>query len=154
MIRRFLILTLMGLTACSGGSPTVVASTTPPTILLPAEPAPDPTILFIGELHGFAVNEGNTWVAVAEVTILNGEDEPVAGARISGEWDEGGTETSACTTDDTGTCDLESGSIRKRVGQTVLEITDIEHDQRTYHPELDQVENPEGQPRELKIRKP
>ena len=48
---------------------------------------------------------------------------------------------------------MESGSIRKRVGQAVFEITDIEHDELTYHPELDLVEDPEDQPRELTIRK-
>ena len=110
--------------------------------------------MFIGVLHGFPVNEGNTWVAVAEVTIFDTDDDPVADVRISGEWDEGDTDTTACTTDATGTCELESGSIRKRVGQAVLEITDIEHDELSYHPELDLVEDPEDQPRELTIRKP
>ncbi len=37
--------------------------------------------------------------------------------------------------------------------QAVFEITDIEHDELTYHPELDLVEDPEDQPRELTIRK-
>lgn len=110
--------------------------------------------MFIGELQGFPVNEGNSWMAVAEVTILDDDDEPVAGVRISGEWDEGDAEATACTTDDTGTCDLESGSIKKRVGQTVFEITDIEHDALTYHPELDRIADPEDPQRELQIRKP
>ncbi|NNC91757.1 MAG: hypothetical protein HKN80_04635 [Acidimicrobiia bacterium] len=154
MMKRLLILALMALSACSGGSPTVVDPPTPSTILLPAEPAPDSTTMFIGELRGFAINEGNTWVAAAEVTILDGEDEPVTGVLISGKWDEGETDTTACTTVDAGTCELESGSIRKRVGQAVLEITHVEHDVLNYDRKLDLVDEPEDQPRELTIRKP
>ncbi len=110
--------------------------------------------MFIGELGAAAIRQGNTWVAVAEVTVLDGDDQPVAGALVSGAWDEGDTDTTACITDQSGRCELESGSIRRRVSQTTVAITDVEHDELSYQPELDAVDNPEDQPRELAIRKP
>ena len=109
--------------------------------------------MFIGHLSGSPINQGSTWVAVVEVTILDNDSAPVAGVRIAAEWDEGDTDGTACTTDENGGCELESGSIRKRVSQTVLEITDVSHDELTYSPELDDVADP-ARPRELTIRKP
>ena len=79
---------------------------------------------------------------------------PVVRAATAAEWDEGDEDSTACTTDANGACELESGSIRKRVSQTVLEITDVSHDELTYAPEFDEVADPEAQPRELTIRKP
>jgi hypothetical protein len=110
--------------------------------------------MLIGELLGSAVNDGNTWRGVAEITMLTIDGEPVTGAVVSGSWDEGDTEDVTCITDEAGACQLESDSIRKRVGQTVLEITDIEHSELSYRSDLDMVDEPESQPRELTVRKP
>jgi hypothetical protein len=156
MTRYLLFLAMAALAGCSGGAPTVDAPATPSTILLPAEPAPSEAlgIMFIGELAGTAVNDGNTWVAVANVTVLDGAGEPVPDVRVSGEWDPGDTGEVFCTTDEAGTCDLESDSLRKRVPLAVLRITAIEHRRLTYHPNLDEADASPEQPRELIVRKP
>lgn len=151
MIRRILILGLVVLAGCSEAAPTVEP---PSTILLPADPDPSPSAMFIGELAGSAINEGNTWSARASVTVLDGDREPVANAVISGEWSEGDTETAACTTDEIGTCEIESDSLRKRVSHAVFEITNLEHARLTYLPEPDQLEDPDDQPRVITIHKP
>jgi hypothetical protein len=110
--------------------------------------------MFIGKLEGSATNEGNTWLAQAAVTVLDGGNQPVAGAVVSGKWSEGDSETTSCLTDETGACEMESDSIRKRVSRAVLEITNLEHESLTYFPEFDQVDNPEDQPRVITISKP
>ena len=69
MTRYLFVLALAALAACSGPTPAVE---TPSTILLPADPVPseEPNTMFIGELDGSSLNDGNTWVAVVEVTVL------------------------------------------------------------------------------------
>jgi hypothetical protein len=108
----------------------------------------------IAELTGSNINHGNTWVAVAEVTVVDSQDDPVAGVEVSGKWDEGDIENPTCTTDKTGKCELESGSIRKRVSQTIFEIIGLEHDVLSYDPDLDAVDSLESQPSDITIRKP
>lgn len=110
--------------------------------------------MFIGELAGFAVNQGSTWVAHVVVTVLDADDEPVAGAMVSGAWSEGDTDTASCTTDETGACELESDSIRKRVSTVVFEIINLEAESLSYLPELDNVGDPGEQPRSISIAKP
>lgn len=156
MIKRFLVIALIALAGCSSASPTVEAPATPSTLLLPAGPAPTqtPSVMFIGELVGTGINNGNTWIAVAELTVLDGAGEPVAGVIVSGEWDEGDTEEASCTTDEDGTCELESDSLRKRVPSAVLEIADLDHDNLEYRSDLDVVDDPEERPRQLAISKP
>jgi hypothetical protein len=156
MIKTFLVIALIALAGCSSASPVVEAPATPSTLLLPAGPAPTqtPSFMFIGELVGASINNGNTWVAVAELTVLDGAEEPVAGVIVSGEWDEGDTEEASCTTDEAGTCELESDSLRKRVPRAVLEITALDHDNLEYRPNLDVVDDPEERPRQLAISKP
>jgi hypothetical protein len=154
MIRRAFILALFVLAGCSGGSPTGEPPTVPSTILLPADSAPASTAMFIAELHGLTINQGNTWLAQVAVTVRDADNEPVEGVLVTGAWSEGDTETTACTTDQTGTCDQESDPIRKRVGQTVFEITGLEHGWREYRPDLGRVDSPEEEPRTIIIRKP
>ncbi len=153
MIQRILILTLVVLAGCSGAAPAVERAE-PSTILLPSGPHSAPEAMFIGELAGSSTNEGSTWLARAAVTVLDGANQPVAGAVVSGNWSEGDSETSSCLTDETGTCEMTSDSIRKRVSHAVLEFTNLEHELLTYFPEFDQVDNPEDQPRVITIRKP
>ncbi len=126
----------------------------PPTILLPTDTEPGPAVMFIGELDGFAINQGPTWVAQAAVTVLNSEEQPVSGTVVSGNWSEGDTETTSCTTDEAGTCELVSDSIRKRVPKIVFEITDLQNESLAYLAGLDDVDSPEDQPRTITIRKP
>jgi hypothetical protein len=125
-------------------------------MLLPAKPEPTqaPNIMFIGELNTTSINNGNTWIAVADLTVLDDAGEPVAGVTVSAEWVEGDTEEASCTTDADGTCELESDSLRKRVPRAVLEITALDHDDLEYRPDLDAVDEPEEQPRQLAILKP
>ena len=110
--------------------------------------------MFIGELAGSSINNGNTWVAVVEVTVLDESGDPVPDTLVSGEWDLGDGGSVSCRTDAGGTCELESNSLRKRIPQTVLEITGLEHGNLVYQPDLDEVDDPGERPRELVVRKP
>ena len=152
MIRRALIFGLVVLAGCSEAAPTVEPSE-PSTILLPAASDVTQEAMFIGEVDVSTINEGSTWVAEVVVAVRDSENQPVAGAVISAEWSEGDTEATVCTTDNEGMCEFESGSIRKRVANAVLEITDIQHDSLTYVPELDEVDNPQDQPRVITVSK-
>lgn len=154
MTRYLLILAMVALAGCSGSPPQTETIPVPSSILLPASDTAVPPVMLIGELLGSSINDGNTWRGVAEVTMLTVDGEPVAGAMVSGTWDEGDTEHASCTTNEAGTCRLESDSLRKRVSETVLEITEIEHSEFSYRADLDMVDEPEAQPRELTVRKP
>ena len=87
-------------------------------------------------------------MAVARLTVLDGDGEPVAGALVTGEWNEGDTDAGACTTNETGSCELESGSMRKRVSQATFRITDVSHESLSYDPDVDDAD------RDLTVRKP
>ena len=110
--------------------------------------------MFVGGLDATSVNEGNTWLAHVRVTVMAGSGEAVTGALVSASWDEGDTGTASCTTGPGGSCDLASGSIRKRVASTELEITALEHRSFTDSPELDAVDYPEDALRSITIEKP
>lgn len=154
MLRRALIPFVIVLAGCSG-SPTVVDSVPPSSIiLLPDAPDLAPEGMFVAEFQGSAINDGNTWVAVGRVLVLDDADHPVAGALVTGEWSEGENEGAACTTDADGECDLESDSIQKRVGSAELEVTNVEHDSLAYLPELDDDFDPDGESLAVTVFKP
>jgi len=154
MLRRVLIPCVVVLAGCSG-SPTVIESVPPSSIiLLPDAPDPVASGMFLADLEGSAINNGNTWVAVTRVVVLDDGYEPVAGVLVAGEWSEGADEEAACTTDADGECDLESDSIKKRVGSAELEITTVEHDSLDYEPDLDDDFDPDETPLVVTVSKP
>ena len=76
------------------------------------------TAIHIGDLDGIPSNDGNTWSATVEVTVHDGNHNPINGAYVRGTW----TPTSAltaneCTTGDlggNGTCIMLYPSLRNR----------------------------------------
>lgn len=149
MIKRTVILGFAVLAGCSGAA---VQSTQPSTILLPAT---EPTALgmSISDLEGKSINDGNTWHAEIVVTMVDSDQEPVAGVTVSGEWSEGEDASVSCTTDENGVCEFESDSIRKRVGDVVFEITGLEHNSLEHLPEFDAVDYAEGENPSITVRK-
>lgn len=136
-IFRLLILTALIAAGCAGGAADDDQLVIPSTILLPAADDPAPSDLFVAGLASTAINQGPTWLARVAVSVTDTNDQPVAGAVVTGVWGEGETEIGSCTTDDVGECTLETSSIRKRVGSVELTIDSIEHAGLSHASDLD-----------------
>ena len=74
--------------------------------------------MHIGNMQG--QTKGN-WKAVVTVPVHDSNHDPVANATVSGTWtDSGKGAKNSCTTDVTGTCDVNSGKLN---GVTVTTFT-------------------------------
>jgi hypothetical protein len=136
-IRRLLIAIALIAAGCAGGAAGDNQLIVPSTILLPAADDQAPSTLFVADLAASQLNQGPTWLARVVVSVTDTNDRPVAGAVVSGVWSEGETGAGSCTTDVLGECELESSSIRKRVGSVELTIDSVEHAGLGHASELD-----------------
>ncbi len=64
---------------------------------------------------------GRDWVAVVTVTVVDGGDQPVQGATVTGTWKRG--EVSVCDTGETGSCVIEFAARGRNDEFTVTDIT-------------------------------
>jgi len=89
--------------------------------------------MHVGDLDGLGspVNRKN-WSATVSVLAHDAQDNPLAGASVSGSWSTGAS--TACVTDGTGRCNLSSGNISTSTGSAVLTITNISYPGSSYDP--------------------
>lgn len=96
----------------------------------------------VGSITGDKTVKGGSgqWTALVTLTILDGNDSPVYGATVTGQWtgDAGGTSSGVTGTN--GQVTLSSGNIKKGTTATFT-VTGIEHNTLTYIPPVpaDQV---------------
>lgn len=154
MSRRLFVVGLIVLAGCSSQAPVVEPSDTSILLLPSQSTVPEPAGVYVADLTGSAINQGNTWVALAEILIIDDAGTPVGDVLVAGAWSEGGEEEAACTTATDGTCEVESDSIRKRVGSATFEILGVEHATLQYQPGLDEEYDPENGPVSLTVDKP
>jgi hypothetical protein len=88
---------------------------------------PVPTPMFIADLDGTsAVVSGSEWQATITITLLGAHGQPVADAKVFGDWSYGKDDD--CTTDGAGQCDLSSSKLKlAEVSQVAFSVTDITH---------------------------
>jgi hypothetical protein len=85
------------------------------------EPPPSGTSV---ALEGSSANNGSTWTANVQVTVLN-DGSPVSGVNVVGAWSNGATGTDSCTTDASGVCTIAKTGIPKRTGSVTCTVTEL-----------------------------
>jgi hypothetical protein len=91
--------------------------------------------IHIGDLDALPQNNGNTWSAVVEITVVDGTGAPVNGARVIGSWSPGGLNSNECVTGDgggNGTCIVLFPSLKKNVRSVSFTVTSVTMANRTY----------------------
>jgi thermitase len=83
------------------------------------------TNVHVGDLDGVASASKSAWTARVTITAHNSIHQIVAGAVVSGAWSGGATGTATCTTGITGTCSVDSDSLRKRDNTATFTVTGI-----------------------------
>ncbi|HEV8304757.1 MAG TPA: CARDB domain-containing protein [Gemmatimonadales bacterium] len=82
----------------------------------------------IGDLDGRSSNDGSTWSATVEITVHDGNHNPINGATVTGSWNLSGLNSNTCTTGDlggTGTCIVLFPGLRKRIGTVIFTVQNV-----------------------------
>jgi subtilisin len=83
------------------------------------------TTLHVASLTPSASNDGRTWTASVDITVADNNGSPVAGATVSGNWSNGASGISECTTDVNGICSVSVTGIPKKTGSVTFTVTGV-----------------------------
>jgi hypothetical protein len=92
-----------------------------------AVPGPAGT-LHIGDLDGWNSDDGTTWSAIVEITVHDGNHQPVDGATVTGTWNRQGLNANTCTTAELGgdgTCIVLFPSLKRSVRFVTYSVTGV-----------------------------
>ncbi len=89
---------------------------------IPTNTPPPASTMHIGDIDGAAVSSGRNWSGRVTLTVHDSNENPVSGATVSGTWTGDFNGSGSCTTGGSGTCQIDSGSIRKK-GTTSMTFT-------------------------------
>jgi hypothetical protein len=84
-----------------------------------------PASAHIGDLDESSASNKNMWTAHVTVTVHDTDHSPVAGAVVTGTWNDGGSGSGSCTTGASGTCVVISEPVRKREGNVTFTVDGI-----------------------------
>lgn len=93
---------------------------------------PRPAAIHSGDLDGSSALSGKAWKATVQVTVHDGNDNPVSGATVSVQWGGGVSGPTSLTTDANGRCAFVSGSISKAIPSATLSIMNMSHPALSY----------------------
>lgn len=105
--------------------PTTTGTTTRSTTSTTTTTAPPTTAsrnLLVRDISTSRLSQGETWVAIATVTVQDDTGQIVAGVRVEGDWSIPG-QASSCTTDGSGKCSLYLYSIPAATGTVTLTMS-------------------------------
>ncbi len=91
--------------------------------------------IHVGDLDGITGKNGKTWSATVEITVHDGNHNPVNGATVTGVWSPAGLASDECTTGDlggNGTCIVLYPSIPRKRGTVTFTVTSVTMPDRTY----------------------
>ena len=95
---------------------------------------PLPNVMHIGDLDGAKVNTtNNRWRATVTVKVVNGSNQPVSGAKVTGAWSNGETGSGSCTTATNGTCKIVKNNIRRSVLSVRFTVSNVTKSSWTYN---------------------
>lgn len=93
------------------------------------------SVIHVGDLDGMASADGTTWSATVEITVHDGNEQPVNGATIVGAWSRSGLNANECTTGElggNGTCIVLFPSLRKSVKSVSFTVQSVTMPDRSY----------------------
>jgi hypothetical protein len=115
----------------TGGNPTP----TPGPTATPVPPTPTPVpggSMHVGDLDGTGNDLGNKWNATVVFTVHDGNENPVAGAVVSGSWTSGTSGNGSCVTNASGQCSVTSSNLRNNTASATFTVTNVSHGSLTY----------------------
>jgi CARDB protein len=101
--------------------------------------------IHVGDLDGFASNDGSSWSATVEITVHNASHAPLNGATVVGSWSPSGLNSDTCTTGDlggNGTCIVLFPGLRKNTKFVTFTVNSVTMSGRTY--QQPQNHDPDG----------
>ena len=121
-----------------------MATNTPVATNTPAPTATSaPNVLHVGDLDRLSKNTtGNRWRATVTVKVVNGANQPVANAKVTGAWSNGETGSGTCTTATNGTCKIVKNNIRRAVTSVRFTVTGVTKSGWSYNAALNS--DPDG----------
>jgi PKD repeat protein len=93
-----------------------------------------PVSMHVGDLDGSSVSVRNKWTATVTITVHYVDHSPVAGARVSGLWSAGPSDTGWCDTGSEGQCSIVLGGIVKKIPSVIFTVDGVTHGTLTYWP--------------------
>lgn len=115
-----------GLVQAKAATDYLVGEVTPPD-----EPPAD-GVLHVADLDGVYTQVRNRWYSTVTVTAVNAAGDPVANVSVSGAWSNGVTGTGICVTGSTGTCSINSGSVRTNIDSMTFTVINLAATGYTY----------------------
>jgi hypothetical protein len=137
-----------GPTATATNTPVATNTPTPTNTPAPTNtPTPTataaPNVMHIGDLDRLSVNtSSNRWRATVTVKVVNGANQPVSGAKVTGAWSNGETGNGSCTTATNGTCKIVKNNIRRAVTSVRFTVNNVTKSGWTYNAALNS--DPDG----------
>lgn len=118
------------------------------------------SFLHVGDLDRANTKErGGTWTAYVRITVHTAQEDALAGAVVTGTWDNSGntpTRSDTCTTDGLGMCYVSYGQIPNSDGNIVLRVDDVSCDETCgglgYEPTGASNHDPDGNSNGTSIR--
>jgi hypothetical protein len=101
--------------------PAPASAPTPTAAAKPAAPV-TPRVLSVFDFVGVTIDRGQTWIAIATVTIVDQTGSPAADVEVAATWSVGATPAS-CRTDSTGKCSMYQSPLPADVAQTTISIS-------------------------------
>ncbi len=98
------------------------------------------TAMHVGDLDGFASDDGTTWSATVEITVHDANHNPLNGAEVRGVWSRNGLNANTCTSGDlggNGTCVVLFPGLKKNGRGVTFTVSSVTMAGRTY----DQLQN-------------
>ena len=140
-----------GSSNCVGGStnPTPTRTRTPtsgptPTRTRTPTPGPTPTrtrtptaiststVMHVGDLDGSSTGSGK-WTATVTITVHDANHNPVANATVSGNWSNGTSGSSSCTTGSNGSCTVSKSDLRRGKNSVTFTVNNVTRSASTYN---------------------
>jgi subtilisin len=97
--------------------------------------APPPNPIHVGDLDGTGTASGKNWTARVTIRVDDASEAAVAGAVVSGSWNDGASGTASCTTTSAGTCTVQKTKLaRASIAQVTFTVTGVTKSGSTYSP--------------------
>src|SRR6266511_2957060 len=93
------------------------------------------TAMHVGDLDGFASDDGTTWSATVEITVHDANHNPLNGAEVRGVWSRNGLNANTCTSGDlggNGTCVVLFPGLKKNGRGVTFTVSSVTLAGRTY----------------------
>jgi hypothetical protein len=91
-----------------------------------------PGTLHVSDLDRAATAKGKSWTAKVTIKVVDSNNNPVGSATVAGNWANGTTGSSSCTTAANGQCTVQKKSIPNTTASVTFSVTNVTHATLSY----------------------